>query len=81
MKLVPAALCAAGFMFATPELSAQQMTPRAEPVQHRSVIADFKTGGGKTLPEAVVVYGTYGALNAAKDNARARRSIPPSCSW
>jgi len=30
---------------------------------------------------AVVVYGTYGALNAAKDNARARRSIPPSCSW
>ncbi len=57
------------FMFATPELSAQQMTPRAEPVQHRYVIADFKTEGGTVLPEAVVVYGTYGALNAAKDNA------------
>jgi len=43
-------------------------TPSEAPVQHRYVIKDFKTESGVTIPEAVVVYGTYGALNAAKDN-------------
>src|SRR5579859_3257081 len=32
------------------------------------VIANFKTESGVTLPQARVVYGTYGHLNAAKDN-------------
>lgn len=32
-------------------------------------IANFKTESGVVLPEARVVYGTYGHLNAAKDNA------------
>jgi homoserine O-acetyltransferase len=32
------------------------------------VIANFKTEGGVTLPQAKVVYGTYGHLNAAHDN-------------
>src|SRR5437868_6233426 len=32
------------------------------------VIAKFKTESGVTLPEAHVIYGTYGRLNEAKDN-------------
>jgi homoserine O-acetyltransferase len=43
--------------------------PRIEPPQvHEFVIANFKTESGVTLPQARVVYGTYGHLNAAKDN-------------
>jgi homoserine O-acetyltransferase len=37
--------------------------------RHEFVIANFKTESGVVLPEARVVYGTYGKLNAAKDNA------------
>src|ERR1700719_1889655 len=37
-------------------------------VQHEFAIANFRTESGVTLPEARVVYGTYGQLNAAKDN-------------
>ena len=37
--------------------------------RHEFVIASFKTEGGVTLPQARVIYGTYGHLNAAKDNA------------
>src|SRR5271169_1684006 len=44
---------------------------RTAPVseQHEFTIANFKTESGVTLPRAIVVYGTYGHLNAAKDNA------------
>src|ERR1700731_4334380 len=38
------------------------------PVRHEFVIKDFKTESGVVLPEARVVYGTYGHLNAARDN-------------
>ena len=41
----------------------------AEPVQHEYIIRHFKTESGVELPEAHVVYGTYGHLNAAGDNA------------
>jgi homoserine O-acetyltransferase len=37
--------------------------------RHEFVIANFKTESGVLLPQARVVYGTYGKLNAAKDNA------------
>lgn len=37
--------------------------------RHEFVVANFKTESGVTLPRAIVVYGTYGHLNAAKDNA------------
>src|SRR5580698_6773572 len=40
-----------------------------KPERHEFVITDFRTEGGATLPQARVVYGTYGHLNAAKDNA------------
>jgi len=36
--------------------------------RHEFVIANFKTESGVTLPQVRVVYGTYGHLNAAKDN-------------
>ena len=46
---------------------------RAQPVDradhHEFVIANFHTESGTTLPQARVVYGTYGRLNAALDNA------------
>src|SRR5579859_1763565 len=43
--------------------------PRIEPPQvHEFVIANFKTESGVVLPQAKIVYGTYGKLNAAKDN-------------
>src|SRR3954462_10372936 len=35
---------------------------------HEYVIENFKTESGVTLPKARVVYGTYGRLNAARDN-------------
>ena len=35
---------------------------------HEFVIRDFKTESGAVLPEARVVYGTYGQLSAARDN-------------
>ena len=34
-----------------------------------SSIDNFRTESGVTLPKAIVVYGTYGHLNAARDNA------------
>ena len=39
------------------------------PERHEFVIKNFKTESGVVLPEAHVVFGTYGHLNAAHDNA------------
>jgi len=36
--------------------------------KHEFVLPNFKTESGVTLPQARVVYGTYGRLNAARDN-------------
>ena len=47
----------------------QAAAPDAEPVQHEFVIRNFKTESGTVLPEARIVYGTYGKLNAKGDNA------------
>jgi homoserine O-acetyltransferase len=50
--------------------AAAQGTPRKpEPVEHTFVIRNFHTASGVILPEAKIVYGTYGQLNAAGDNA------------
>src|SRR5271154_708304 len=40
-----------------------------EPVRHEFAIENFRTESGVVLPKALVVYGTYGQLNAAGDNA------------
>ncbi len=52
---------------AAPSIVHAQRVDRA--AHHEFVIADFKTESGVTLPQARVVYGTYGHLNAARDNA------------
>jgi homoserine O-acetyltransferase len=44
-----------------------QRVDRAE--HHEFTISAFKTESGVVLPKAVVIYGTYGHLNAARDNA------------
>jgi homoserine O-acetyltransferase/O-succinyltransferase len=41
----------------------------SEPVEHSFVLHNFHTESGVVLPEAKIVYGTYGHLNAAGDNA------------
>ena len=46
--------------------TAEQLKPKGE--HHEFVITNFKTESGVTLPKARVVYGTYGQLNAARDN-------------
>ena len=57
-------------LFASQALFAQdtQAADRAQGEQHEFVIANFKTDSGVTLPQARVVYGTYGHLNAEKNN-------------
>src|SRR5579863_1092466 len=57
----------AGAQFA-PWCAAAQGT-ESEPTQHEFVIDNFKTESGMVLPQARIVYGTYGQLNAAGDNA------------
>src|SRR5690348_5075869 len=46
---------------------AQQRVDRAE--HHEFAIANFRTESGVVLPKAIIVFGTYGHLNAAHDNA------------
>ena len=43
--------------------------PAGTPERHEFTISNFKTESGVTLPAAHVVYGNYGRLNAARDNA------------
>jgi homoserine O-acetyltransferase len=54
------------FLMACQALAAQ--TPM-KGERHEFVISNFHTESGVTLPEARVVYGTYGHLNAEKNNA------------
>ncbi len=42
---------------------------QAGPTRHDFILHDFRTEQGAVLPEARVVYGTMGTLNAAGDNA------------
>jgi homoserine O-acetyltransferase len=50
--------------------AAAQDAPRVDRAEHHEfVIEGFRTESGVTLPKARVVYGTYGRLNAARDNA------------
>src|SRR6201996_7464596 len=42
---------------------------KLEPTEHTFILHNFRTESGAVLPEAKIVYGTYGHLNAAGDNA------------
>src|SRR5256886_4553415 len=57
-------------LFISTTLIAQNPTNNSteKPEPHEFVISNFHTESGVTLPEAHVVYGTYGHLNAAKNN-------------
>jgi homoserine O-acetyltransferase len=48
---------------------AAESPKKPKPAPGSFTIENFKLESGVTLPKAVVVYGTYGSLNAAKDNA------------
>jgi len=65
-RLLVASLVAVAVSAAPAGLAAQSRD-RAE--VHQFVIDNFKTESGVVLPKAIVVYGTYGHLNAARDNA------------
>ena len=39
-----------------------------DPIEHEFILHDFQTEGGARLATARLVYGTYGRLNAARDN-------------
>ena len=60
----------ASLAMGVPGVSAQNSpdAKAAKAERHEFVVENFKTESGVTLPRALVVYGTYGKLNAAKDN-------------
>ncbi len=66
-SLVRLALLFAAALAAYAQTAGQ--APALNPVRHEFVIENFKTESGAVLPKAVIVYGTYGQLNEAKDNA------------
>ena len=67
------ALSIAGVMFCmlpvTRTVQAQEKITALQVTQHEYVIRNFHTESGVVLPEAHIVYGTYGKLDDAGDNA------------
>ena len=61
------ALSAVALLVAVHPARAQQRVDHA--THHEFVIESFRTESGVVLPRARIVYGTYGHLNAARDNA------------
>lgn len=56
-------------LFTSAAVYAQTKPAEPEPTQHEFTIQNFRSESGVVLPEAHIVYGTYGHLNAAGDNA------------
>jgi homoserine O-acetyltransferase len=56
-------------LFAFLQISPARADDDVKPTQHEFIIKNFKTESGVVLPEAHIVYGAYGHLNAAGDNA------------
>ncbi|HSQ31505.1 MAG TPA: alpha/beta fold hydrolase [Gemmatimonadaceae bacterium] len=56
-----------GALFLALPAAQAQRVDRAE--HHSYVATDFRTESGVVLPRVTIVYGTYGHLNAARDNA------------
>ena len=68
IHLMLAVVALLGFYSQTVTAQGAQKTKDAGPPRQEFVIKNFKTESGVTLPQARIVYGTYGHLNAAKDN-------------
>jgi len=67
--LIKTILIGAGLLLAFLQISPARADDDVKPTQHEFIIKNFKTESGVVLPEAHIVYGTYGHLNAAGDNA------------
>jgi len=65
MKTLLVLLALAGDLLAQPPVAGTNATAE----RHEFVIENFRTESGAILPKARIVYGTYGHLNAAHDNA------------
>jgi homoserine O-acetyltransferase len=57
------------FLLGSSTAFAQTKSEQPQPIQHEFSIQNFRTEAGAVLPQARIVYGTYGHLNAAGDNA------------
>ena len=64
-RLLTVAVCA---LLASPVL-AEDASKKPAPTPGAFTIEAFRLESGVVLPRAVVIYGTYGKLNAAKNNA------------
>src|SRR5947207_2530917 len=59
----------AAILFVAASFGARAQNPPPHAAEHHEFLIDnFRTESGVTLPRARVVYGTYGHLNAARDN-------------
>jgi len=56
-------------VFALASPAAQPQPAPHAAAHHEFLIDNFRTESGAVLPKARIVYGTYGTLNAARDNA------------
>ena len=68
MCILKLLLATSALLIAAPGLYAQDASP-LHPEQHEFVIKNFKTESGVVLPEAHIVYGTYGHLDGDASNA------------
>src|SRR5580692_8479802 len=69
MKKLILALLVSQVLVAHAAFAQEAVESKAEKGErHEFVIANFKTESGVVLPQARIVYGTYGKLNAAKNN-------------
>ena len=68
LSLPAAFLLAAAGTVQAPGVAAQNAARVDRAEHHEFAIDNFKTENGAVLPRAVVIYGTYGHLNAARDN-------------
>lgn len=63
--IVPLALCA----LVSSARAEPEAKPKPKPTPGSFTIEHFQLESGVTIPRAIVIYGTYGTLNAARDNA------------
>jgi len=68
LRIAVVTLAVAAVSVSPLKIAAQAPPPHAAE-HHEFLIENFRTESGVTLPKVRIVYGTYGRLNAARDNA------------